>query len=74
LIARALASFARRADIVRNSLKAPGYRIKEISINTNGGVVRPLLGARAFAAGAAPPVAAGTSRVVVRVSGAIELR
>ena len=78
LIARALAAFRARADLVAGEMGRSGYRVVHIDVNTSGGVPRPMLmrgGAVAMkAADAAPPaLAAGEQTLTVGVSGSIEL-
>ena len=77
LIAEALAAFNQRAEIVRTTLKAGAYRLKEMNIGTAGGGMRPVFAfSRAMQAAEAvaqPAVEAGTSEVSVTVSGSIKL-
>ena len=74
LIAEAIANFRERADIVKQSLKGQGYKIRRMNVNTSGFHPRPL-SARGIAAQevAAPNVEGGTSQVTVNVSGTIEV-
>lgn len=75
LIAEALAAFHARAALVREALKAPGYRVRHIDVGTTGGQPRAFMMEGAARAGAvpAPPIEAGASVVAVNVSGTIEL-
>ncbi len=78
LIDVALARFKERAEIVRRNLDAPSYELGRLTIHTAGAPPPvPLRGGgmRAQASLQAAPVAveAGTSRIVVRVSGSIRL-
>ena len=78
LIARALAAFRARAELVAHEMGRGGYRIVQIDIDTAGGVPRPMMmrgGAVALqAAEVAPPaLEAGEQTLSVGVSGSIEL-
>jgi len=74
LIAQAISNFSARADIVKQSLKGRGYKLRRMSISTGGFHPRPLL-ARGAAAQevAAPNVEGGTSQVMVIINGTIEV-
>lgn len=78
LIAQALAAFQQRAELVRKQLAARGYRLVDVSINTNGGPPTPVMRGLAMEAmdkAVAPPaLEAGTSLLGVNVSGTIELQ
>ncbi|WP_171013932.1 SIMPL domain-containing protein [Chitinivorax sp. B] len=78
LIGDALQAFNQRAEIVRSSLKAKGYKV--VNLNVGGGDVEPphpvyAKRAMAMAAEAAPaPVAeGGTGAITVTVTGAVQL-
>ncbi len=77
LTEEALAAFQQRADVIRKSLGARGYRLMDISVHTGG--VRPPVPVRAEAmsvsraAVSSPAVEQGTSSVSVQVSGRIRL-
>ncbi len=75
LTAEALAAFHARAALVRQALKAPGYRIRHIDVGASGSVVRPFAqeGMRATASSAPAAIEPGVSHVTVNVSGTIEL-
>jgi predicted secreted protein len=74
VIAEALAAFRERAERVRESLKAAGYRIRQLDIGT-GGAPGPVPLARAMAAAPGPvALEAGASQIAVTVSGSIQLR
>lgn len=77
LIAEALESFNRRAELVADQIGRPGYRIVRININTGGGRVAPVaFRSRAMTAEAdvaQPALEAGTQTISVNVSGTIEL-
>ena len=74
LMAEALAAFHARAELARQALKAPGYRIKHVDVGTSGGA-QPMMDMRVRAAASAAPAAIepGQSLVAVNVSGTIEL-
>jgi len=77
LIDEALAAFLARAQRVRQRLGARGYQIVQVSIGTSGGSPPvPMLRATMAmeSANVAPPaLEAGTSELVVSVSGSIQL-
>jgi len=76
LIARALAAFRRRADLVAGELGRPDYRIVSLEIATASPGPEPVR-MRAMAAEAAsvapPTVAPGVQTVTVRVAATVEL-
>jgi predicted secreted protein len=78
LIAEALGAFDERAGVVRNAMKAKGYRVRDLHVATGGGLPRPLpaMAARALApeSMAPPAIEPGGSRLVVSVSGTIQLQ
>jgi predicted secreted protein len=74
LIAEALAAFRERADLVREAMKAQGYRIRSIDIGSEGQPPpQPMFAMRAEAARAPVAVEAGVSQVTMTASGRIEL-
>lgn len=78
LIAEALAAFRKRASLISGSLKASGYELLDVNINSAGHPpvipMRMESRARVSAASVAPPaVEQGSSRISVQVSGAIRL-
>ncbi len=73
LIGEALAAFEARAELVRKAMKAKGYRIREISIGTAGGVPRPLQYEMAAARAAPLAIEGGVSQVTVNATGSIQL-
>lgn len=74
LIGAALAAFKARAQLVRTALKAKGYRIRDLHLSSGAASFRPQYAALAKAATVSPPpIAPGSSRVVVTVSGTIQL-
>jgi predicted secreted protein len=77
LIAEALAAFEERARVVRDAMKAKGYRMRDLQVSAGGNPPpRPMLAmaARTLQEGAPPAVEAGTTRLVVNVSGTIQLQ
>lgn len=73
VIAEALAAFRARAELVREALKAGGYRIRSLDIGS--GAPGPVPLARAMAAAPGPvALEPGMSQVSVTVSGSIQLR
>jgi predicted secreted protein len=78
LVAEALAAFQQRAELVRKSFEASGYRLVEVQVGTAGGgppPVRPMMRTMAAQAEMMPPaVEGGTSEITVSASGAIELK
>jgi predicted secreted protein len=76
LVVEALEAFQARADLVRRTFGAAGYRLVEVHVGTGGGPppVRPLMRAMAADAEIAPPaVEVGTSEITATANGAIEL-
>lgn len=79
LTGAAIADFKRRAQLVAESFGAKGYKVKEASVNSDGGMPpmpRPMAmmkGAVMADAAQAPVVEAGTSRITVNVGGTILL-
>ena len=78
LVAEALEAFQQRAELVRKSFGASGYRLVEVHVGTAGGgppPVRPMMRTMAADAEMAPPaVEGGTSEISVSANGAIELK
>jgi predicted secreted protein len=72
LIAEAIAAFGARAELVRQAMKAGGYRVRSLNLGTAGGSPPRPLEMRAMAAPVA--VEAGVSQVTVIASGSIQLR
>ena len=80
LIAAALARFSERATLVATELGRPGYRIVRINIQTGDGSRNPVflpnmarMASDSSESVAAPSLEAGTQRMIVSVSGTIEL-
>jgi predicted secreted protein len=77
LLAEALQAFQARAELVRKSFGAAGYRLVEVQVGTGGGgpPPRPMLrGMLAAEAAMEPPaLEGGTSEIAVSANGSIEL-
>lgn len=80
LTGAAIADFKRRADLVAQNFGARGYKVKDASVNSDGGMPpmpRPMMMMKGAAAMSdsvqAPVVEAGTSRITVNVGGTILL-
>ncbi len=79
LIAEAIAAFNHRAELVAKAMDRNGFRLIQIQVNTSGMGHMPYpvatIGMRATEAkAAAPTLEAGTQRVTVSVTGAVELK
>ena len=78
LIVEAIAAFHERASIVRDAQKAKAYRVKDLQVNTSGGVQPRMYAAQragvASASVATPAVEAGLSTIQVNVSGSVQLQ
>lgn len=74
LIAEALAALEERARVVRDSMRAKTYRVKELQIGTGGLPPRPMFAESRALAAAAPAVEPGTTRLQVTVSGTLQLQ
>ena len=75
LIGEALAAFEERARVVREAMKAKAHRVKELQISAGGVQPRPLAMGRVLAeAAAAPALEPGSTRIVISVSGTIQLQ
>ena len=77
LIAEALAAFDERARVVRDAMKAKSYRVKDLHISPGGAPPRPMpMQSRALASEsvAQPAVEPGSTRIVISVSGSIQLQ
>ena len=74
LTAEAIAAFEERARVVRDAMKAKGHRVKELQVS-GGEPPRPMMAqARTMAAETAPAVEPGTSRILITVSGTVQLQ
>ena len=77
LIPEALASFDERARVVRDAMKAKGYRMRDVQLSSGGAPPRPMLSmARAMSAEsvAQPAIEPGSTRILITVSGTIQLQ
>ena len=78
LITEALAAFDERARVVREAMKAQGYRVRDLHISPGGAAPRPMIAmaARAMSSEsvAQPALEPGTARILVTVSGTIQLQ
>jgi predicted secreted protein len=78
LIAEALAAFDERARVVRDAMKVQSYRVRDLQVSSGGASPRPVF---AMAARAMPPesvaqpaVEPGSTRILITVSGTIQLQ
>jgi predicted secreted protein len=78
LIADALAAFDERARVVRDAVKAKGYRVRDLQVSTGGAPPRPVfpMAARALSSEslAQPAIEPGSTRILITVSGTIQLQ
>lgn len=77
LIPEALASFDERARVVRDAMKAKGHRMRDLQLSTGGAPPRPMLSmARQMSSEsvAQPAIEPGSTRILVTVSGTIQLQ
>jgi predicted secreted protein len=78
LIAEALAAFDERARVVRDAMKAKGYRVRDLQVSPGSAPPRPVfaMGARALSSEsiAQPAIEPGSARIVITVSGTIQLQ
>ena len=78
LIAEALSAFDERARVVRDAVKAKGYRVRDLQVSPGGAPPRPVyaMAARALASEsmAAPALEPGSTRILITVSGTIQLQ
>ncbi len=77
LLAEAIAAFEERARLARDAMKAKSYRVRDLDLSGGGAgpmptylLARPMLAE----ARAQPAVEPGTSRIVITVSGTIQLQ
>ncbi len=75
LIPEAIGAFQARADIARKALRAKGYRLRNLAVETGAsGPPIPLAAmARAQSSAAPPALEPGMSQVTVTVSGTVQL-
>lgn len=78
LIAEALAAFDERARVVRDAMKAKGYRVRDLQVSAGGAPPRPVfaMAARALSSESVsqPAIEPGSTRVHISVSGTIQLQ
>ena len=77
LIPEALASFEERARVVRDAMKAKGHRMRDLQLSTGGAPPRPMLSmARQMSSEsvAQPAIEPGSTRILVTVSGTVQLQ
>lgn len=78
LIAEALSAFDKRARVVRDAVKAKAYRMRDLQVSSGGTPPRPVhaMAARALAAEsmASPALEPGSTRILITVSGTIQLQ
>jgi predicted secreted protein len=78
LMTEALAAFDERARVVRDAMKAKGYRVRDLQVSPGGAAPRPIfaMAARAMSSEslAQPAVEPGSTHIVVTVSGTIQLQ
>lgn len=76
LLAEALAAFEERARLVRDAMKAKGYRVRDLQLSGGGGVPVPAYMLRSAAAEsrAQPAIEPGTTRILITVSGTVQLQ
>jgi predicted secreted protein len=77
LIPEALAAFDERARVVRDAMKAKSYRMRDVQLAGGGSPPRPMLSmARAMSSEsvAQPALEPGSTRILISVSGTIQLQ
>jgi predicted secreted protein len=78
LIAKAIAAFNHRAELVAKAMDRNGFRLIQIQVNTSGMAPRPYpmraMAMEAKIADAGPALEGGTQRVTVSVNGSVELK
>lgn len=75
LVGEAIAAFEERARLARDALKAKGYRIRDLNLSGGGSLPpRPLAMRTMSAEVAAPALEPGSTRIVVTVSGTVQLQ
>ncbi len=77
LIGEAFAAFEERARVVRDAMKAKGYRVKELQLSPGGVPPRPMaMQARAYSSesAAAPAIEPGSTRILITVSGTVQMQ
>jgi predicted secreted protein len=78
LIAEAHAAFEERARLVRDAMKAKGYRVRDLQFSGGGPAPFPmfLISGRSAAAEARaqPAIEPGTTRILISVSGTVQMQ
>jgi len=77
LIPEGLASFDERARAVRDAMKAKGYRVRDLQLSAGGGAPpRPMVSMARMSESAPAPLAVepGSTRILITVSGTIQLQ
>jgi predicted secreted protein len=78
LMAEALAAFDERARVVRDAMKAKGYRVRDLQVSPGSAPPRPVfaMAARAMSSESLtqPAVEPGSTRILITVSGTIQLQ
>jgi predicted secreted protein len=76
LIPEALAAFEERARLVRDAMKAKGHRVRNLQLSGSEPVRPVFAAARSMAAQsvAQPAVEPGTTRILITVSGTVQLQ
>jgi predicted secreted protein len=77
LIAEAIAAFDERARVVRDAMKAKGYRVRDLQVAPGGAPPRPMMEMarqRVSDSVVQPALEPGSSRILITVSGTIQLQ
>ncbi|MEO8144979.1 MAG: SIMPL domain-containing protein [Betaproteobacteria bacterium] len=78
LIGEALAAFDERARVVRDAMKAKGYRVRDLRVSAGGTPPRPVFAMQARAMSSEsvgqPAVEPGSTRILITASGTIQLQ
>jgi predicted secreted protein len=78
LMGEAYAAFEERARVARDAMKAKGFRVRDVNFSAGGGAVarQDLALARSMAASSpqAPAIEPGSTRILITVSGTVQLQ
>jgi predicted secreted protein len=76
LFAEAIGAFEERARLVRDAMKAKGYRVRELHFSGGGAGPAPayLLARSAAESRPQPAIEPGTTRILITVSGTVQLQ